>query len=153
MVTKEVQTVGWLCLQLMTKPDPDKMYRLLHHSGKCPPSPGRPNTDIWEGPQIPHPHTHIQKIRRSKGAQTDSNITSLLLWWHMFVQKNLFLTIFIFGLWKLLLDERIHLFQHHNLIRERKKEKKAFCQWGILNTIWAFKWSAVVWGRETFYEC
>ena len=76
----------------------------------------------------------------------DSSRTSLSLWWHMFVQKNLFLTIFMFGLGKLLLDERMHLFQHWNLLREGEKKRTGLLLLGrkrILKNIWA---SQVGWG-------
>lgn len=78
----------------------------------------------WPGPPVSCPPPLYKWYRKSqKCRHTDSSRTSLSLWWHMFVQKNLFLTIFIFGLRKLLPDERMHLFQQWKLFREGKKKK------------------------------
>lgn len=106
---------------------PDTIYRLHLHSGKYVSSIlGKEKAQTSDKvPKLPVPTpTYKKNAEIQKHMHIDSNRTSLLLWWHMFVQKNLFLTNFIFGLRKLLPDERMHLFQHRNLFWEGKEENR-----------------------------
>lgn len=75
---KEAQTGGWLCLQLMAKPDPDKDDRLPHHSGKYFfSSPKNAKAQTGKVPTFPVPVPTYKKNKRSKGTCT-LTVTELL---------------------------------------------------------------------------